>query len=281
MIASRQPIAGADVARHYDALDAFYRDVWGEHVHHGLWLRGDESQAEAVRQLAEFVADEAAIGTGTRAIDIGCGYGATARLFAEERGADVTAITISSAQHAVAVERSAGAPNPRFLVGDWLANGLPDAAFDAAIAIESSEHMPDKPRFFAEAHRVLRPGGRLVICAWLAAERPTAKQVRWLIEPICREGRMPQLGSESDYRRLAADAGFAVERVQDVTRQIARTWPKIVRIFLLKLASHPGYLRFLLDPRAHNCVFALTIARLWIAFRTGAMRYGVFTLRRS
>ncbi len=289
MIASKQPIAGEDVARHYDELDAFYRDIWGEHVHHGLWLRGDESQPEAVRQLVDLVAREAAFGQGTRVIDIGCGYGATARLLAEERGAQVTAITISPAQYAIASGRIPSSSkegededpgNPRFLLGDWLENDLPAQAFDAAIAIESSEHMPDKQKFFAQAYRVLRPGGRLVICAWLAAEYPTARQARWLIEPICREGRMPHLGSESDYRRLAGEARFTVERVQDVTRQIARTWPMIVRIFLLKLLHKPAYLRFLLDRHAHNRVFALTTVRLWIAFRTGAMRYAVFTLRR-
>lgn len=281
MIASKQPIAGEDVARHYDELDAFYRDVWGEHVHHGLWLRGDESQAVAVRQLVELVAREAAIVQGARVIDIGCGYGATARLLAEERGAEVTAITISAAQHAIAITRCGGGENPRYLLGDWLDNELPPMGFDAAISIESSEHMPDKPKFFAQAHRVLRPDGRLVICAWLAAEHPTARQERWLIEPICREGRMPHLGSETDYRQLASDAGFAVERVQDVTRQIARTWPMIVRIFLLKLLHKPAYLRFLLDRHAHNRIFALTTVRLWIAFRTGAMRYCVFTLRKE
>lgn len=280
MIASKQPIGGGDVARHYDELDAFYRDVWGEHVHHGLWLRGDESQQVAVRQLVELVAREAAIGQGTRVIDIGCGYGATARLLAGEWRAKVTAITISAAQHAIAAARNPGSDNPQLLLGDWLENTLADESFDAAISVESSEHMPDKRKFFTEANRVLRPGGRLVVCAWLAAEHPTANQERWLIEPICREGRMPHLGSESDYRRLATDAGFTVERVQDVTRQIARTWPMIVRIFLLKLLHQPAYLRFLLDRHAHNRIFALTTVRLWIAFRTGAMRYGVFTLRK-
>ena len=54
----------------------------------------------------------------------------------------------------------------------------------------------------------------------------------------------------------------------------------IVRIFLLKLLHQPAYLRFLLDRPAHHRVFALTTVRLWIAFRTGAMRYAVFTLRR-
>jgi tocopherol O-methyltransferase len=285
VIASRKEIRGVDVAAHYDELDRFYRDIWGEHVHHGLWLRGDETQAQAVRQLAEWVAREAAIGQGSRVLDIGCGYGATAQLLAEEFGAEVTGITISGTQHAIAQARAAGSPatypshysHPTYLLGDWLTNTLPAESFDAAIAIESSEHM-DKPGFFAQASRVLRPGGRLVVNSWLSREAPTAQQQRWLLEPICREGRMPHLGTESDYRRLAADVGFAVERFQDVTRQIARTWPMIVRVFLRNLLRKPAYLRFILDPRSQNAVFGLTIVRLWIAFRTGAMRYGVFTL---
>ena len=59
MIASPKEIDGAEVAAHYDALDHFYRDVWGEHVHHGWWLRGDETRAEALRALVEMVADRA------------------------------------------------------------------------------------------------------------------------------------------------------------------------------------------------------------------------------
>ncbi len=278
MISSRQQICGADVARHYDELDRFYREIWGEHVHHGLWRRGDETQEEAVRQMVELVAQEAAVERGSSVCDIGCGYGATARMLADEWGATVTAITISPAQHAVACERNAGRANPAFVLGDWLANDLPDASFDAALAIESSEHMPDKAAFFAAARRVLRPGGRLVICAWLSRDAPTDRQQRWLLEPICREGRMPHMGTRSDYCELAEAAGFSVERYQDVTREISRTWPMIVRRFAVNLARRPAYARFLVNQHAHNRIFALTIIRLWIAFRIGAMRYGIFTL---
>jgi tocopherol O-methyltransferase len=280
MIASKSDISADDVARHYDELDAFYRDIWGEHVHHGLWLRGDESQPVAVRQLVELVANEARITAGSRVVDIGCGYGATACLLAADRGAQVTAITISQAQYKHAIQLAPDAEGPRFHLGDWLNNDLADDAFDAAIAIESSEHMPDKPGFFAQAHRVLRPGGRLVVCALLACHCPTENQERWLLEPICRESRMPALGSETDYRQFAKAAGFTVERVQDVTRHVARTWPMIFRIFLGKLASRPAYIRFLFNRHASNRIFALTIVRLWIAFRTGAIRYCVFTLRK-
>ena len=276
MISPRTKIAREAVASHYDELDHFYRDVWGDHVHHGLWLRGDETREEAVRQLAELVATSAQIAPGVRVCDIGCGYGATARLMAE-RGAKVTAITISPAQFEVARDGGAGNPNLQFLLGDWLENDLASDSFEAAIAIESSEHMPDINRFFAEAHRVLRPGGRLVICAWLSSENPSAQAKKWLLEPICREGRMPNLGSASDYRSLGERAGFRLDRSDDITHSVARTWPAIVRRLIGKLITSPRYLKFLFSRHAHNRIFGLTILRIWIAYKVGAMRYGIFT----
>lgn len=191
------------VADHYDELDPFYREVWGEHVHHGLWRSGREGRGEAVEALSLAVAESLAIGRGSRLVDIGCGYGATARLFAERFGATVTGFTVARAQ----ADHARLAKGVTIRHGDWLANGLPESAFDGAYAIESSEHMTDKPRFFAEAWRVLRPGGRLVVCAWLAAERPAGWEVRHLLEPICREGRLPSMGSEANiapWRRRSA-----------------------------------------------------------------------------
>lgn len=268
------PVAREAVASHYDELDHFYRDVWGEHVHHGLWLRGNETREEAVLQLVDVVAREAQVGPGVRVCDIGCGYGATVRVLAS-RGAKLTGITISPAQFAFADRQKS--ENAEFILGDWLSNDLPAASFDAATAIESSEHMPDINGFFAQAHRVLRSGGRLVICAWLSAEAPSGRARRWLLEPICREGRMPNMGSASDYRSLAERAAFRCERFEDVTRFAARTWPAIVRRLLAKLFSSPRYMKFLLNRHAANRVFALTIFRIWLAYRTGAMRYGIFT----
>ena len=277
MIESKTEVTTDAVALHYDELDHFYRDIWGEHVHHGLWLTGRESPERAVVQLAELVAREAAIGPGTRVCDVGCGYGATARLLAREHGADVTAITVSPAQHRFAIESQAESDNPRYVLCDWLENDLPAGNFDAVIAIESSEHMADKAAFFAEAWRVLRPGGRCVVCAWLAKENASAFENRFALEPVCREGRMPGMGTEMDYRRLIESAGFRFGSYQDLTRRVKKTWPICAMRFLGGLCRNPAYARFLFNRHRQNRIFAVTMLRIWIAYNTGTMRYGIFT----
>jgi tocopherol O-methyltransferase len=273
------PASLPDVAGHYDALDPFYRAIWGEHVHHGLWTTGRESPEEAVLALSRHVAERAVVASGSRVCDVGCGYGGTARLLAAEHGALVTGLTITPAQHRWAQQVTSG-DNPRFHLRDWLANELPDAHFDAVIAIESTEHMADKRRCVAEAYRVLRPGGRLVVCAWLAAERAAPWQVRHLLEPICHEGRLPGMSTLAEYEALLDDAGFARERAEDLSARVWRTWPVCVRRFAAGLLREPAWRRQLLDPAFVNRVFALTMLRIWAAYRTGAMRYVVLTARR-
>jgi tocopherol O-methyltransferase len=265
------------VAHHYDSLSDFYLEVWGEHVHHGLWLDGRESPDEAVLQLIRVVTEEARIGAGTRVCDVGCGYGGTARELVRCHGARVTALTISPAQYAFAIGRADGSGNPTYLLQDWLENDLPPASQDVVLAIESSEHMADKPAFFTHVARVLRPGGRSVISAWLAPEHPTPWQVRYLLEPICREGRLPSMGSERDYRQLFADAGMRVEGFRDVSEQVKKTWPLCIARCLKGLVTESSYRRFVLRSSNQDRVFALTLLRLCAAYETRSMRYGIFT----
>jgi hypothetical protein len=47
------------------------------------------------------------------------------------------------------------------------------------------------------------------------------------------------------------------------------------------LLTDSRYRAFLLDPQRGNRIFALTVIRLWLAYRTGSMRYGILTLERK
>jgi cyclopropane fatty-acyl-phospholipid synthase-like methyltransferase len=275
VICSSKPIGERDVALHYDELDGFYREMWGEHLHHGLWRSGDESPEEAVRALVRKVASVARVEEGSSLCDVGSGYGATARMLASELGAEVTAFTVSPVQHAVAAAVAVAHPSVRPVLASWLEYAVEPGGFDAVIAIESTEHMADKPRFFEQSARALRPGGRIAICAWLAAEDASRFSQRFLLEPICSEGRLPSMGSIADYRGWLENAGFTDVVFEDLTSAVDRTWTISVRRVLARLAT-PSAWRYLLDSANRNRIFALTVLRILVAYRTGAMQYGIF-----
>src|SRR5260370_40145201 len=86
------------IIEHYDVLGPLYRSVWGEHLHHGYWIRGDESKEQAHLQLIEHLAQVAGIPPRCTILDSGCGFGSTAIYLAKKFGAKVTGITISPVQ---------------------------------------------------------------------------------------------------------------------------------------------------------------------------------------
>lgn len=280
MIVPNSPQARSAVAAHYNELDRFYREVWGEHVHHGLWRSGREKPAEAVEQLVHFLAGELGLSDGQWVCDVGCGYGASAELLAREYGVHVTGVTISQAQFEWASQRAARVPGLEFQCRDWLGNSFADASFDAVYAIESTEHMADKQRFFDEAYRTLRTGGQLAVYAWLSCPEPRPWQVRHLLKPICREGRLAGMGTAAEYRAMAEAAGFEWLAAHDLSRQVAKTWSICVRRFLGKLASDMSYLKFMFDRRRSERIFALTVVRILAAYRLGAMQYALLVTRK-
>jgi tocopherol O-methyltransferase len=281
VILPKRPQTSGAVAAHYDELDSFYREIWGEHVHHGYWKTGRETQAAAAVSLIELLSDRLRLAPGQRVCDIGCGYGATARYLAERHGLDVTGVTISPVQAQRAQSQAVAAGSVSISLQDWLSNSFPPESFDRAYAVESSEHMPDKQRFFDEAYRTLKPNGLFAVCAWLSRDEPLPWEVRHLLEPICSEGRLPGMGDEADYRRLAEQAGFDVVQVEDLSDRVRRTWSICIRRALAKLVTQPRYVRFLLDRTAGNRSFAVSLLRIMIAYRTRSMRYCLFVFRRE
>jgi tocopherol O-methyltransferase len=277
MIVPRELQTPDAVAEHYDELDPFYREIWGEHVHHGLWTTGHETPDQAVEALVAHLAGALDLQPGQHVCDVGCGYGATAEWLSRHYEVRVTGVTLSSAQLRQAQMRSAASPLLHFAQQDWLENTYEGGAFDRVIAIESSEHMPDKQRFFDEAYRTLRPGGRLAVYAWLARDGARSWEEHHLLEPICREGRLPGMGSEAEYRAWAIKAGFIVDGFEDLSVQVRRTWVLCTGRVAKKLLSRRQYGRYLLDAHAKNRIFALSVPRIWIAYLTGSMRYGLLT----
>ena len=110
--------------------------------------------AEAHNQpLFEAVLDAAAVGPGTRLLDVGCGSGLTLVL-AAGRGAIPSGLDVSPGLLGIARERlhSAGLPGADLRDGDMESLPFADAAFDAVTGVNAFQ-------FAGDPHRALRRGG--------------------------------------------------------------------------------------------------------------------------
>ena len=273
-------MTNAGVASHYDDLDEFYREIWGEHVHHGVWLTGKETDKEAAENLVKMAAELGHLRPGDKVCDIGCGYGAPARIMAETYGAELTAMTLSEVQLRYAQTHNNVPGKTTYLLRDWYENNLPDASFDVVQSLESMEHMVDLPRFFREAWRVLKPGGRVVICAWMSCEKPDPFAKSVFIDATVREAHLAGIRPESEFRAATEGAGFVGYQFHDYAQQVKRTWTLCVRRTIKGLLTKPLYRRFLFSSDNPNRIFALTICRIWTAYSLGIMRYGVYSVQK-
>lgn len=188
----------------YDAIGGGYYD---RVFHRG---RGIQSKWHHLK----FAALRARIATGARHLDIGCGPGTfigTLDPSIESVGVDIAAAQIDHAREAYA------APNRRFEIAE-AGRPLPfaDSGFDVVTCVELAEHLPeDTVRvLFAEARRVLRPGGLLLTTTpdygglWPALE--------WLLNRTGDVSYEDQHITHFTRRRFAAilsEAGFAEIRV--------------------------------------------------------------------
>jgi tocopherol O-methyltransferase len=264
------------VRAHYDRLAFCYRIFWGEHIHHGYWEDGESPQTAQV-QLVARLAERAAIPHGARVLDVGCGFGGSALWLARQRGCCVTGITISPVQAQRANEQARAehlTDRVQFLVLDANQLDLSAASFDVVWVIECSEHLVDKPRFIADCARLLRPGGKLALCAWLAADTPRPEQAQ-LIAQVCQGMLCPSLASLRQYTDWMDAAGFDDVVAEDITQHVQSTWTCCTA-----LLERPEVQAFawLLDEQTRAFIQAFAAIRL--AYAEGTMAYGMFTARR-
>ena len=279
------PTEKGAIRSHYDLATPFYRLVWGPHIHHGLWSAEDAARAVpqmpprvAQEQLTDTLAALAGIGRGDRVLDVGCGMGGSSIRLAKRLGCRVTGITLSGMQRrwaAAAAQLQGVGSLTSFSRTDAEAAEFPPASFDVVWSIECTEHLFDKAAFFRRAAGWLKPGGRMAICAWLAAEDADRAGQREQVEAVCDAFLCPSLGSFADYRGWMSDAGLEVVHTEDWTRRVARTWELCdARVRRLRL---PGLAR-VIDRR--QAAFLDHFTTLLAAYRSDAMQYGCLVARR-
>lgn len=273
---NRTVVSAEEVAAYYEANAAHYRACWGEHQHHGYFEgeAGRDGIAEATERLIDRAAAWLRLRSGERVVDIGCGEGGTARRLARRHGVDVDGFTIAGGAGVEDVLLPCGAGRVRLIRRDWMANGVADGAYDAAVSIECLAHVADKRRFFAELARVLRPGGRAAVCCWMTAARVPRLAGRLVLEPAWGSGCVNGVAGGQRMRRWAAEAGLRVERFENWARWTAPTWRAIARRVVWMAATDRRFRRrFVFRPTARDAALALAVPRILLAYRAGWLGY--------
>jgi SAM-dependent methyltransferase len=135
---------------------------------------------------------------GKDLLEIGCGRGGGAELTSRVLGArSVTAVDLTASSIKWCRRRWTDS-GIRFHIGDAQNLPLGDSCFDVVLNVESSHTYPQCERFLAEAFRVLRPGGQLLLADLRVADK------------------MPLL------RQQILDAGFVIEEEHDITEHVVR-----------------------------------------------------------
>jgi ubiquinone/menaquinone biosynthesis C-methylase UbiE/DNA-binding transcriptional ArsR family regulator len=149
--------------------------------------------------------------------DLGCGTGQVASALAPFV-ARVIAVDRSGEMLQAARRRLRELPNVEVKRGELEALPIADAGLDAATLLLVLHHLPDPGAALAEAARVLKPGGRLLISDMLPHDREEYRQ---------QMGHV-WLGFDDDQlRRLLAAAGFAGVRIVPLPAQAAAKGPAL------------------------------------------------------
>ena len=212
---------------------------------------------------------------GLEVIDLGCGEGTNTRRFAG-LGADMTGVDLSEAMIARARAVEAEAPlGIRYEVCSYSGMAaMADASFDAALSTMALMDGPDLAGAMREAHRVLRPGGRLCfsilhpcfvtpVMQWLKTPEGAHEALKvgqyfdgrpftefWRFSKHAEAQRLPPFEvprfprTLSDYLNALCDAGFRLVRLEEPRPEAAAA------------AAHPWLSRW----RAHAALVLFVAA---------------------
>jgi tocopherol O-methyltransferase len=245
----------------YDLVSSHFHDLWGEHLHHGYWIRGNETKESAQIQLIEHLAQAANIRGGDRILDVGCGTGASSIYLAQRYKVEATGITISPVQARLARQAAAKAKvNADFILMDAEAMKI-DKLFDVVWSVESISHYQDIAKFFAAAAKLLPPNGRFAVVDWFKKQNLNPAEYKRDILPI-EKGMLVELKTMQEYEAWMRSSGLKVNKIEILNKNCAKTWDLGLDIIkkksLWKLAATNGamFVDFLRAFRAMRAGFA-------------------------
>ena len=219
-----------NISAHYDLSNELFAAFLDPTMtYSAAWFEEGEHSAEHLEaaQLRKIdgILDQAGVGEGTRVLEIGTGWGALS-IRAAGRGADVTSVTISAEQLALARERVQAAGLSERVDLRLQDYREVEGQFDAIVSVEMIEAVGERywPTYFATIDRLLAPGGKVSIQAITMSHermRVTRRNFGWIQKYIFPGGLIPSLQAIDE--TLAAHTTLRVSARRELGPHYART----------------------------------------------------------
>ncbi|MFC4563581.1 methyltransferase domain-containing protein [Nocardiopsis mangrovi] len=223
--------AAVQTARDYynsSDADTFYHSIWGgTDIHVGLYRGPDDDIAEASRRTVERMAGKLPLTADTAVIDLGSGYGGSARYLARTFGCRVTCLNLSEVENERNRELNREARLDHLIeVVDGSFEDIPaqDNGFDVVWSQDALLHSGDRTRVLEEASRVLRSGGHFVFTDPMAADGAPAGALR----PILARLHLDSMGTPAFYDREAGRLGLAKVEFDDLSDHLPTHYARIL-----------------------------------------------------
>ena len=213
-----------------DEADSFYKTIWGgQDIHIGIYRGDDEPIADASRRTVARMADRLSdVDENTRILDLGAGYGGSARYLAERFGCRVTCLNLSETQNDLNRQLTADAGLEDLVTvvhGDFENVPEPDGSYDIVWSQDAFLHSADRPRVLDEIARVLVRDGQLVFTDPMQSD----KCPDGVLQPILDRIQLSTLGSPGFYREELRKRGFRENGFVELTDQLRTHYARIRR----------------------------------------------------
>ena len=209
---------------YYDSLDTdrIYTMIWGgEHIHFGIYLEPDDSIVEASQQIVRIMATMLhQIGQSSQVIDLGAGYGGTARYLAKNYGCFVSCLNLSELQNQrnLAINQ-AQKLNHRIEVKQGSFENIPydNCSFDIVWSQDAMIHSGNRRQVLQEIRRVLKPGGELIFTDTLRNHDCSPEQLQSAFNRL----QIKDAGSFLFYQNTLQELSFEEIKVIDFSQHVS------------------------------------------------------------